>query len=158
MNKTPTKQLTYTASLYAALGSIIIHSAKWSDIFLCPSQTTRSCACLGVWSWKRTLMQCTSIVLITAHMHMYTRHNTVQYKQGHHNKAAWAELQEVNSPTLWRQQEGRSICLICFSQRCSYGKLKGELVLDKPDLRHRDKTVHWSYCKWHPELTVWESC
>lgn len=53
-------------------------------------------------------MQCTSEVLIAAHMHM-TRHNTVQYKQGHHNKAAWAELQEVNSQTLWRQQDGGSM-------------------------------------------------
>lgn len=60
------------------------------------------------------LMQCTSGVLITAHMHMYTRHYTVQYKQGHHNKAAWAELQEVNSPTLWRQQGGRSMLLNLF--------------------------------------------
>lgn len=46
-----------------------------------------------------------SIVLIIAHMHMYTRNNSVQYRQGRHNRAAWAETQEVNSSTLWRQQE-----------------------------------------------------
>lgn len=37
--------------------------------------------------------------------------------------------------------KGHLWCLICFSQRCSYGKLKGELVLDKHDLHHGDKTT-----------------
>lgn len=65
---------------------------------------------MGVLSLKRSLMHsmmhyAVSIVLIIAHMHMYTYAHTVQYGQGRHNRAAWAETQEVNSSTLWRQQE-----------------------------------------------------
>lgn len=42
---------------------------------------------------------------------------------------------------------GARCCLIGFSQRCRYGKPRGELPSDKPDLHRRDKTAWWSRWK-----------
>lgn len=42
---------------------------------------------------------------------------------------------------------GGPCCLIGFSQRCRYGKPRGELPSDKPDLHRGDKTAWWSRWK-----------